>query len=185
MTELRYPSDDFPAPVGCASSRRSGGSRCRTSGCRSRSAARSTRGVHPNVIVTVSRIRAEQTLDDAHAEVLRKLRPMPRLRELDGGEVDVDGLPGRWLEASFKGGGGRSSCRRCARSWSRAARGRPRADDGDVHADAAPVGRGEIRAVRRASASTADPRRYIRPDRKTGYPAGETGVRLVTEERVE
>lgn len=107
MTDLRYPSDDFPAPVGV-------------------SLTAPERWVplphvalplalgrevpdgefNPNVIVVVSRVRAEVTLDDAHAEVLRKLRPMPKMRELGSGDVDVDGLPGRWVEASFKGGAG-------------------------------------------------------------------------------
>lgn len=107
MTELRYPSDDFPAPVGVRVVAPERWVPLPHVGLPLALGREVDPGeFNPNVIVTVSRIRAEQTLDDAHAEVLRKLRPMPRLRELDGGEVDVDGLPGRWLEAAFKGGGG-------------------------------------------------------------------------------
>ncbi|WP_313664092.1 LpqN/LpqT family lipoprotein [Cellulosimicrobium cellulans] len=107
MAELRYPSDDFPAPVGVrldVPDRWVPLPHVALPLALGREVEEGE--FNPNVIVVVSRIRAEQTLDDAHAEVLRKLKPLPRLRQLDGGDVDVDGLPGRWVEASFKGGGG-------------------------------------------------------------------------------
>jgi hypothetical protein len=107
MTELRYPSDDFPAPVGVrleAPERWVPLPHVALPLALGREVAEGE--FNPNVIVVVSRIRAELSLDDAHAEVLRKLKPMPRLKELGSGDVDVDGLPGRWVEVSFKGGGG-------------------------------------------------------------------------------
>ncbi len=107
MTELRYPSDDFPAPVGVrveAPERWVPLPHVALPLALGREVEEGE--FNPNVIVVVSRIRAELSLDDAHAEVLRKLRPMPRLKELGSGDVEVDGLPGRWVEASFKGGGG-------------------------------------------------------------------------------
>lgn len=107
MTELRYPSDDFPAPVGVrlqAPERWVPLPHVALPLALGREVAEGE--FNPNVIVVVSRIRAELSLDDAHAEVLRKLKPMPRLKELGSGDMDVDGLPGRWVEVSFKGGGG-------------------------------------------------------------------------------
>jgi len=107
MAELRFPSDDFPAPVGVrvdAPDRWVPLPHVALPLALGREVEEGE--FHPNVIVVVSRIRADHTLDDAHAEVLRKLKPLPRMRRLDGGDVDVDGLPGRWVEASFKGGGG-------------------------------------------------------------------------------
>jgi len=107
MTELRYPSDDFPAPVGVrltAPERWVALPHVALPLALGREVEDGE--FNPNVIVVVSRIRAGLSLDDAHAEVLRKLRPMPRLKELASGDADVEGLPGRWVEASFKGGGG-------------------------------------------------------------------------------
>ena len=107
MTDLRYPSDDFPAPVGVRLTAPEGWVPLPHVGLPLALGREVADGeFNPNVIVVVSRIRAEQSLDDAHAEVLRKLKPLPRLKELGSGDVDVDGLPGRWVEASFKGGGG-------------------------------------------------------------------------------
>jgi hypothetical protein len=107
MTTLTYPSDDFPGPVGVSLDVLDAWVPLPHVALPLALGREVPEGeFNPNVIVVVSRVRAEVTLDDAHEEVLRKLRPMPKMRELGGGDVDVDGLPGRWVEASFKGGAG-------------------------------------------------------------------------------
>ena len=107
MTELRYPSDDFPAPVGVRVTAPDGWLSLPHVALPLALGREVPEGeFNPNVIVVVSRVRADATLDDAHAEVVRKLRPLPKLRELGSGELEVDGLAGRWVEASFKGGAG-------------------------------------------------------------------------------
>ncbi len=107
MTTLAYPSDDFPAPVGVSLTAPEHWVPLPQVALPLALGREVPEGeFNPNVIVVVSRARAGATLDDAHDEVLRKLRPMPKMRELDGGDVDVDGLPARWVEAQFKGGGG-------------------------------------------------------------------------------
>ncbi|WP_454041329.1 hypothetical protein [Cellulosimicrobium sp. Marseille-Q8652] len=107
MTELRYPSDDFPAPVGVRVTAPDGWLPLPHVALPLALGREVPEGeFNPNVIVVVSRVRADATLDDAHVEVVRKLRPLPKLRELGSGELEVDGLAGRWVEASFKGGAG-------------------------------------------------------------------------------
>jgi|SRR6478609_1617027 len=107
MTELHYPSDDFPAPVGVTVTAPEAWVPLPHVALPLALGREVAEGeFNPNVIVVVSRVRADVTLDVAHAEVVAKLRPLPKLRELAGGDVDVDGLPGRWLEVSFKGGAG-------------------------------------------------------------------------------
>ncbi|MCB7136827.1 LpqN/LpqT family lipoprotein [Cellulosimicrobium marinum] len=107
MTELHYPSDDFPAPVGVRVEAPDGWVPLPHVALPLALGREVPEGeFNPNVIVVVSRVRSDVTIDDAHAEVLRKLRPLPKLRELGSGEADVDGLAGRWVEASFKGGAG-------------------------------------------------------------------------------
>ena len=107
MTELRYPSDDFPAPVGVRVVAPERWVPLPHVGLPLALGREVDPGeFNPNPRAPPAGRPAEQPLADAHAAGGRKRGPMPRLRELDGGEVDVDGLPGRWLEASFKGGGG-------------------------------------------------------------------------------
>ncbi|MBD5786715.1 LpqN/LpqT family lipoprotein [Cellulosimicrobium terreum] len=107
MTELRYPSDDFPAQVGVRVTAPDGWVPLPHVALSLALGREVPEGeFNPNVIVVVSRVRAEVTLEEADAEVRRKLRPLPRLRETGSGDVDVAGLAGRWVEASFKGGAG-------------------------------------------------------------------------------
>ncbi|MBD8080572.1 LpqN/LpqT family lipoprotein [Cellulosimicrobium arenosum] len=107
MTELRYPSDDFPAPVGVGVSIPDGWVPLPLVALPLAVGREVAEGeFNPNLIVLVSRIRADQSLDDAHAQALGALRPLPKMRELGGGDVEVDGHAGRWVEAQFRGGAG-------------------------------------------------------------------------------
>lgn len=55
----------------------------------------------PNVVVVLSRLREDQTLEATVADVLSRYEPLPEYAEVGRAEADVSGFPGFRIECSW------------------------------------------------------------------------------------